>query len=132
MDRLELYVRETRPDQRRKIAVLVQPPFQCAERDRHLLWRRGHEAGVARPASPDPILRAADFTGLHILASYTRHQDAVRLAQEADAERKPLGICDSRAGVGERVHIVAEQLGDSHFLSPTRPVLERGPARTDR
>ena len=32
----------------------------------------------------------------------------MRLAQEADAERQPLGICDSRAGVGERVHIVAD------------------------
>ena len=41
MDRLELYMRETRPDQRREIAVLVQPPFQRAERTRHLLRRRG-------------------------------------------------------------------------------------------
>ena len=108
MDRLELHVRESGPDQRRETAVVVQPSLQRRESARELVGGWGDEAGVAGPGAADPVLRSADFAGHFVLAANTPHQDSVRVAQEADTQRKSVRVRNLSSCVHEGIHVVAD------------------------
>ena len=62
MDRLELRMGETNPNQGRQTAIVMQPPLQRREGVGDGFGRRWDKAGVAGPAAADPVLRPAEFT----------------------------------------------------------------------
>ena len=110
VDRLELHVRESGPHQGRQVAVGMPPALQRRQNVRDVLGRGRDEAGVARPAAADPVLRAADLAGQLVRAAGAAHQNPVGFAQQAHAERQPIRIRKLPASVRDGSHVVADLL----------------------
>ena len=88
----------------------MQPPLQRPQSVRDVLGRRWHKAGGAGPAAANPVLRSANFTGRFVFATNPAHQDAVRVAKQAAAQRQTLWICKLSSGMCEGIHVVADLL----------------------
>ena len=110
VDGLELHVREPSAHQRRQVAVGMPPPLQRRQRGRNVLGRRRNEAGGTRTPAADPVLRPPNLPRQLVAAADAAHQDAMGLAQKADAERQPVRIGEPGASVCEGVHVVAHLL----------------------
>ena len=96
--------------ERRQVALGMPPPLQRRQRGRDVLGRRRDEAGGARPSAADPVLRSADLVRQFVTAADPAHQDAMGIAQQADAERQPVRIGELDASVCERIRVVADLL----------------------
>ncbi len=119
VDGLEQSMCLSNPNQGRKTAVVMQSLLQGSNRAGDLHGRRRDEAGFSGSAAANPVLGAADFTGLLVLAADATHQDVVGLAQEADAQRQAHRVCKLSPGVEEGVHIDADF---SDIVRTVRPI----------
>ena len=80
MDRFELIMDERDLEQVRDMdLIVVDELLQIAHEVRHVQMMRRHEGGILE-ADADPVLAAAEFAGLFVLAAHALEQHGMRLA----------------------------------------------------
>jgi hypothetical protein len=86
MDRLELVVQESGPDQQRQLRpTVVSEPLPVVERRPHVVDGRWDEDGSVGPVlrRPDPVLGPAELTWRLLLSTSSREEDLVNFADQA-------------------------------------------------
>ena len=91
MDGFELDMHQRGLHQQRKVgSVGVDEGFERAKAVHDPMWWRRHEQRVTGSCAADPVLRAAEFTGILVLAAALCQQDFVDFADQAKRQRKIL------------------------------------------
>ena len=106
MNSFELCVQETRPHEVRQPVGGVDVFFESAKKLREFLGGRWNINRVPRPASANPVLAAAYFSGLLASAAHTTHQSLVCFVQEPQGKRQTTLRRELAARVGEGVEVV--------------------------
>lgn len=75
---------------RRAGGVVVQELLEVVERRHQVVHVRGHVDRVTRTRAADPVLTAPELARRFVRAASASYEDAVNLADETQAQRKPL------------------------------------------
>src|SRR5882724_1848763 len=86
MNGFELRMQETRPHEFRQLVVGMDVFLEGAEKLREFLGGRRNISRVPGPASADPVLAAAYFSGLLTSAAHATHQSLVCFVQKPQRE----------------------------------------------
>ena len=110
MNGFELRMQESRPHELRQPVIGMDVFLEGAEKLREFLGGRWNISRVPGPASANPVLAAAYFSGLLAPAAHAAHQPLVCFVQEPQGERQATLRRKLAARVSKRVEVICHLL----------------------
>ena len=90
MNRLELGMRHSNPDERGAVSGIVKERLQLPQSDRHFVGRRRNKFGLVQAATygTNPVLMSSQISGIQVKTSSMAQEFGVDFANQPHGNRK--------------------------------------------